>query len=146
MAQRLLAVYGTLKRPYGNHRLIQDAKLQFVGTAYTNNEEFFMQGGGFPYVYHPVPDGVGERIRVELYAFEDDNQIRSIDRLEGHPDWYRRTAFPFIVDQPEEGSNINENEQVTAEMYVIPDKQKAYTYGDNTVSRDVLTKIAEWNR
>jgi gamma-glutamylcyclotransferase (GGCT)/AIG2-like uncharacterized protein YtfP len=145
MAQRLLAVYGTLKAAYGNHRLIERAGLKPVGRAYTNDADFLMKGGGFPYVFAPINQG--ERIRVELYAFDDENQIADIDRLEGHPDWYIRKPFNFIVDQPNPDTNIIENESVTAEMYVQWNKSSAgSTYGDNTVNRDIHTNIAEWNR
>jgi len=145
MAQRLLAVYGTLKAAYGNHRLIERAGLKPIGYAYTNDPHFLMKGGGFPYVFAPFTQG--ERIRVELYAFDNDEQIRDIDRLEGHPDWYIRKPFNFIVDQPNPDTNIIENESVTAEMYVQWNKSSAgSTYGDNTVSRDIHTNIAEWNR
>lgn len=143
---RILAVYGTLKAAYGNHRLIQQAGLKPLGRAYTNEPAFFMQGGGFPYVYNPVPEEIGERIRVELYEFDNEEQIESIDRLEGHPNWYRRTPFQFIVDDPDIECDINKDELVLAEMYVIPETKTPISYGDNTVSRDIITKISEWNR
>lgn len=132
-----LAVYGTLKRPYGNHALIRDANLPFVMEAVTKDASFAMLGGGFPYV-HEGYDGQGEQICVELYSWETLTSIRNIDRLEGHPSWYCRKEFPFITSSGEE---------VTAWMYVQPHKediQDTIGYVDPTVQR--RGGIAEWVR
>lgn len=141
MAQRLLAVYGTLKQPYGNHRLIERAKLNFEGNAYSKDDSFVMEGGGFPFVHVTEPGN--DKIRVELYSFESDEDIRDIDRLEGHPDWYIRTPFKFVVDNPVIGGDLHPDQVVTAEMYVQQGKKFSFPNSNHpTVYRS--ESVAEW--
>lgn len=142
----LLAVYGTLKRPYGNHRLIVDAKLPFVGTAITNSSGFMMEGGGFPIVYEGEDEQMGDRIFVELYRFEDEDQITRIDNLEGHPDWYTRKPFEFSIVESEE---FLEGQPVQAQMYVMElDHSRKFREAryHETVIRNEETKVATWER
>lgn len=99
-----VAVYGTLKRGYGNHRYLHH--LSFVCEA-VSKDHFTMYGGGFPVVveepYH--------KVAVELYSIADLKQITDADRLERHPNWYERKLFVF--ETPTEGD-------LEAWMYVMP--------------------------
>jgi len=71
----VVAVYGTLKRGFGNHRVI--APGQFLGTDTTPG--FVMHSlGGFPGVVRG--DGT---IHIEVYAV-DDQTMGSLDCLEGY--------------------------------------------------------------
>ena len=79
----LLFVYGTLMRGYGNNVLLRDS--DFLGEAVTTDGKFSMVTGGFPMVYA----GGSSNIKGELY-WVDDVVLQSCDRLEGHPNWYRR--------------------------------------------------------
>lgn len=73
---KLLAVYGTLKRGYGNNRLISDWK--FVGT--TRIKGFDMYQMGFPMIFH----GDGE-ITIEVFEIPDrPGALRNVDYLEGY--------------------------------------------------------------
>ena len=71
-----LAVYGTLKRGYGNNRLISDWK--FIGT--TRIKGFNMYQMGFPMIFH------GDReITIEVFEIPDHpNALRNVDALEGY--------------------------------------------------------------
>jgi len=105
--KQLMAVYGTLKRAHGNHRLIQDAAMPFYSAGVTKDSTFMLEGGGFPV----ARDGGNKRVAVELFEFESEAQIRSIDALEGHPEWYKRRLVPV---------EISEGEIVHAWMYIQP--------------------------
>ena len=76
-------VYGTLKRGYANHVHLRDAV--FVGEASTV-ARYAMHVAGLPMVDHdnPVSPIHGELYRVDRTTFV------KLDRLEGHPDLYRR--------------------------------------------------------
>lgn len=115
MAQRLLAVYGTLKRGYGNHHLIVHKNLQFFGTAVTKDPAFTMFGGGFPI----VTEEPKHHVSVELFSFDNDHDIEMIDRLEGHPNWYVRKPFTFVTGKLTNDGDYEEGE-IVAEMYVMP--------------------------
>lgn len=77
-----LAVYGTLKKGKSNHKLIEHC--YFYGTYYLGSE-FCLTVGGLPYVQRKPGHGV----LVEIYEV-DDETIKLLDRLEGHPTFYTR--------------------------------------------------------
>lgn len=100
-----LFVYGTLKRGFGNHRLLEDQ--EFIGEAKTWNK-YIMLRHGIPYVYeegkayvgevgYPVQLIEGSMIEGEFYKV-DDEALARIDRLEGHPRWYCRKQINIRVD------------------------------------------------
>lgn len=89
----LLAVYGTLKRGHGNHRVINGA--EYVGT--TNIDGFKMYSmGGFPAINpsHDRPSEAGSSSRPSAIVAEvfkvDDKIMQNADWLEGYPDFYNR--------------------------------------------------------
>lgn len=88
-------VYGTLKRGYVNHRVMEQANGVFLGDAKTSPSVFDLCDlGAFPAV---VP---GEhRIAGELYAVPDDG-MTPLDRLEGFPRFYDRKLVSVDVMHP----------------------------------------------
>lgn len=80
-------VYGTLLSGEPNHRLLVSAK--FIGEARTRPEFTFHDLGGCPgAVRYSKLEPVA--IVGELYAV-DAETLAALDRLEGHPRFYRRT-------------------------------------------------------
>jgi len=79
-----VAVYGTLKKGYGNHRLLADS--EFIGKAKTEYT-YPLLVNGLPYLYDEM--GVGEQVRLEVYDV-DDKTFADLDSLEGHPTFYER--------------------------------------------------------
>lgn len=73
----LIAVYGTLRQGFGNHRLINNAEL--MGTFKTEPEFSLYNLGGFPGLKQ---DGK-TAVTMEVYAVND-QEARSVDRLEGY--------------------------------------------------------------
>jgi gamma-glutamylcyclotransferase (GGCT)/AIG2-like uncharacterized protein YtfP len=82
-----VAVYGSLRKGFGNHRLVEDST--YLGTDYTYPEFTMYSMGGFPYVMH---EGNTSMV-VELYDV-DDNVMARLDRLEGYPTFYDRKQIP----------------------------------------------------
>jgi gamma-glutamylaminecyclotransferase len=108
-----VAVYGTLKKGHGNHRLL--AKSKFVGAG-TTSMAYPMIQSGIPYVIDEA--GKGNRITVEVYRVTAD-ELRALDSLEGHPDWYVRR---------QKSVQLATGGTVSAWIYVIPaEKGKALT-------------------
>jgi len=77
-----VAVYGTLKQGYGNHRLLVNSKL--LGTDITEPKWTMLDLGAFPALVHGHNTAVIEVYEVTLPVFE------SLDRLEGYPSFYNR--------------------------------------------------------
>ena len=90
--QQLVAVYGTLKKGFGNHHVMGTSK--FVSKGMTYNA-YPMVAHGIPFVYSEK--GVGSCVKVELYLV-DKLGIGPIDRLEGHPHNYCRKKTPILLE------------------------------------------------
>lgn len=91
--QHLVAVYGTLRQGFGNHRLLRGAKC--VGAGRTI-DQYAMVCNGIPYVL-PGHREDAYNVRVEVYAV-DDSTLENLDRLENHPDWYERVKTKISLD------------------------------------------------
>lgn len=93
--KELLAVYGTLRKGYHNHRLLHGSK--FIGTGLTV-ERHRMHGTTVPFVLEGDENNEGGRIRVEVYAVEPRQLSGPLDRLEGHPTTYTRRKTSVLID------------------------------------------------
>lgn len=80
----LVFVYGTLKRGFGNHRVLGDST--FVGNATTEGKyPMVCTNGYFPYLINRP--GVGHNISGEVYDVNDD-VLEGLRMLEGVPIHY----------------------------------------------------------
>jgi len=110
----LLFVYGTLKRGHGNHHLLQYSK--FIAEVETE-PEFRLYSGGIPYLIHDPKHGYS--VSGELYKV-DYHTLMRVDRLEGHPDHYKRTKIEIGNIQCETyiyTRNIKNTEELTNGEY-----------------------------
>lgn len=85
-------VYGSLKRGYWNNRLLMGSK--FIGTGSTNDAEFRMYDGTFPYV---TTEGIDD-VQGEVWEV-DEATLRNLDALEGTPDHYVRYNTKVYMDE-----------------------------------------------
>jgi gamma-glutamylcyclotransferase (GGCT)/AIG2-like uncharacterized protein YtfP len=79
----MVFVYGTLRQGCWNHHLLMGSYL--VGKGRTSRR-FGLYVDKIPFVYK---EEAISHITGELYEV-DDETLGRIDRLEGHPQWYRR--------------------------------------------------------
>lgn len=84
LEENVVAVYGTLKRGLGNHHYIEDSK--YVGKGKTK-DKYPLVVSGLPYLIEEKDKG--HHVEVEVYKVDDDT-LRRLDSLEGHPNWYER--------------------------------------------------------
>jgi gamma-glutamylaminecyclotransferase len=91
----VLAVYGTLRKGYHNHKHMTGAK--FIGKGVTA-ERHRMYGDGVPFVAEGDERGEGGNIRVEVYEVSRAQMNGPIDSLEGHPNVYTRRKTPIRID------------------------------------------------
>lgn len=103
-----LAVYGTLKAGHGNHHRLAASPYEGAGLTV---QAYPMVARGIPFVFNAP--GTGHQIEVEVYEVSP-AVLRDIDRLEGHPTWYKRE--PVLVRLARSG------QLVTAWMYMINPK------------------------
>lgn len=94
-----LAVYGTLRKGFGNYEVylkneINDGKAKFIGKGKTLNK-YTMYCSGIPFV---IEGKETSNIMVEVYEINDNDVVRRIDILEGHPYVYRRKIVPIVLD------------------------------------------------
>lgn len=78
---RKVLVYGSLKRGFGNHRVMEAAGGKHIG-AHTLSGFDMYSLGGFPAIVR----GEG-RVECEVYSVDS---LEPLDRLEGHPTFYKR--------------------------------------------------------
>jgi len=83
-------VYGTLRKGFGNNRLLKDSR--FVGDAVTVRR-YGMYASGIPYVHE---DEAFCTVVGEVYEVDIDTLLK-LDRLEGHPNFYRRKTVDVCL-------------------------------------------------
>lgn len=79
-------VYGTLLRGESNERFLRSARL--VGAARTRPAFTLYDLGAFP----GLVEGGSVAVTGEVYEVSEET-LAALDRLEGHPTFYRRTAI-----------------------------------------------------
>ena len=86
-------VYGTLKKGFSNHNFLKNSV--FAGIAATSElycmyEHYY----SYPALIENEPENI---VTGELYLCSD-KTIESLDKLEGHPDYFYRKEIPVIYD------------------------------------------------
>ncbi|NPA62821.1 MAG: gamma-glutamylcyclotransferase [Methanococci archaeon] len=89
-------VYGSLRKGFWNHEpYLKNSK--FIGKGRTK-EKYAMYADIIPYV---VENEKISHIVGEVYEV-DEETLKRIDRLEGHPDYYERKKVKIILESGEE--------------------------------------------
>ena len=106
-------IYGSLKQGFGNHRVLQELGLEFVGNGITSEAVFdLVDLGAFPGLVK------GEfHVAGEVYEVSEDIEnaaLRILDRFEGTPSFYRRATI--TVNRMKEPDWIKETE---TETYIL---------------------------
>lgn len=90
----LVGVYGTLKKGYSNHRLLENYK--FKGTELIEGRYKLYDLGPFP----GIKPGNGN-LFIEIYEVDDQAGLNSLDELEGYPYLYSKnyvdTSFGKVL-------------------------------------------------
>lgn len=106
--RHLIFVYGTLKRGWGNNAIIHDQK--FLSEASTVGNKYQMHAlGGFPGIVSGDKNIPGELWEV------DDTAFARCDRLEGHPNFYKRELVS--VTSKVNGEDVLWSEQAWIYVY-----------------------------
>ena len=93
----LIAAYGTLRRPYGNSRLL-DRGNNWIGTGVTI-KKYQMFATGIPYVVNDPDEDPKNKTKITVDVWEvDEKMLESADRLEGHPSWYKRELIKVKME------------------------------------------------
>lgn len=86
----LFFVYGTLKKGYGNNRLLRTS--EFLGEAVSCLPIFNMCCVGFPYLFV----GGDSYVKGEIWRVTSDEVRQNLDWLEGYPTHYTRAVHEFV--------------------------------------------------
>ena len=90
LQDNLIAVYGTLKKGYSNYyAYLTNAK--HIGRGKTE-DKYPLVVDGLPYLINKK--GVGHNVEVDVFKVSD-MQLKKVDELEGHPQWYKRIQVPI---------------------------------------------------
>lgn len=93
---QLVAVYGTLKRGFNNHRLLSRA--DFIGEGVTK-DLYRLCVSGLPFLIEGISDE-GKNVEVEVYMCNP-FEMMALDALEGHPSFYERKMTPIVLSDGE---------------------------------------------
>lgn len=123
--KNLIAVYGSLRRTLGNHRLIENSN--YLGTFNTEPVFSLYSLGGFP----GLKENGNTSVMMEVYEV-DDQTARSVDALEGYSPNRPATFYDKIQIETPFGqagvyiyvSNIPENKKVKSGDWVSFIKEK----------------------
>lgn len=86
----IVAVYGTLKKGYNNYwSYLNNCK--YIGRGQTK-DKYPLIIRGLPYMIDDI--NKGHNVEVDVFAVSD-SKLKDLDRLEGHPNWYRRKQIPI---------------------------------------------------
>lgn len=92
LQDNLIAVYGTLKKGYSNYyAYLTNAK--HIGRGNTQ-DKYPLIVDGLPYLVNKK--GVGHNVEVDVFKVSD-MQLKKVDGLEGHPQWYKRIQIPVVL-------------------------------------------------
>jgi gamma-glutamylcyclotransferase (GGCT)/AIG2-like uncharacterized protein YtfP len=119
-----VAVYGTLKKGFNNHRLLAHSK--FIGDGLTSVAYPMIQSG-IPFLIDEA--GKGKRVSVQVYRVTA-AELKALDRLEGHPNWYVRK---------QKSVQLTGGGTVTAWIYVIPADQAIALTGMDWLEEPLLS-------
>lgn len=100
--KQLVFVYGTLKKRHGNHRLLQNDGVEYMGRAVVTGRNRLVTLGAFPGVVRLHNQNEAEHnILGEVYNVDDDT-FASLDVLEGCNHSYPASSFysRLRVDTP----------------------------------------------
>ena len=97
----LIAVYGTLKKEYWNHRVMVQAKWKFKDEDFVQVEK--LKDVGFPCV--KFSDKSKLWLNVELYEVDED-MIKHLDRLEWYTPWSEYNHYNRIKVTTRAGKEV----------------------------------------
>jgi len=116
-----VAVYGTLRKGHGNHRLLESS--EFLGEEKLPGHGM-VSLGGFPAVYTSENDK--KSVVVEVFKVDGESTKKRLDMLEGYPSFYDRKlvktshgdAWMYVIEsynekseRQVEGGDWNEHEK-----------------------------------
>lgn len=81
----LVAVYGSLREDFGNHRVLERNDAQKLSTERIGGFKMYSMGG-FPFIQTATDE---DMITIEVYAVPITG-LPDLDRLEGYPSFYDR--------------------------------------------------------
>jgi len=107
--KHLVAVYGTLKEGLGNHRYLESSK-KIANVVTRLPYRLCAEENSLPYLITGT-HADGHNVNMELYEVSTP-ALKSIDGLEGHPDFYERTKITVC-------ENLNDKSSYSAWVYFV---------------------------
>jgi gamma-glutamylaminecyclotransferase len=126
LEDNLVAVYGTLKKDYSNYYSYLTSS-KYIGKGQTK-DKYPLVIKGLPYLIEEK--GRGHNVEVDVFKVSG-TVLAELDRLEGHPNWYRRKQIEIgMVDGKVLSCWIyfNIKERSAGEVHHKTYTQKPYQY------------------
>jgi gamma-glutamylcyclotransferase (GGCT)/AIG2-like uncharacterized protein YtfP len=94
----LVGVYGTLKKGWGNHRLLEPLEPEDIQIEIQGLKMYYAFPSGYPGVV--LTDDNSEKVLMETYLVTPE-RLRRLDGLEGIPHLYRRMVLKKEISELE---------------------------------------------
>lgn len=124
-------VYGSLRFSLGLHRAIDPNTSRFVGEG-TLRGFSMVDLGGIPAIGETVLDGTSGEVIGEVYEVDADT-LRDLDRIEGHPHYYRRVQ-----------RELTNGEVVDVYTYPVPRIERVSSYPPPLFGHSRVVSDGSW--
>ena len=98
---QLVAVYGSLRKGFGNHSVMERAGGEYFFTGKTKENYDLHDLGYFPSV-SKAHNTNGTPVVVEVFAVDEGGLKGPLDTLEGFPDFYNRSLTKVVDEEGKE--------------------------------------------
>lgn len=94
--KRLVFVYGSLKKDFDNHYIIEKAHYKCKAKTYKRFDMFQEENANYPYLLKRTTNK-SHNIKGELYEIYRDDILDALDRFEDAPDYYERSTIKVKI-------------------------------------------------
>ena len=92
-----IAVYGSLRKMFGNHRILRDGKATLISEERVSIPYKMISLGGFPGL---IPSKEHSEVTIEIYEVNPQTYER-VEWLEGFPSFYQKAIINSTVGETE---------------------------------------------
>ncbi len=117
--KKLIFIYGSLKKGFDNHHVIEKAKYKCKAKTVQRFPMFAEKNANYPYLIKQ-PSKKYHNIKGELYEILHDEILQKLDRFEDAPDYYERHSIKIETYN----GKIKNADAYFIKKRKIPDKQK----------------------
>ncbi len=95
-SKKLIFIYGSLKRNFDNHYIIEKARYKCKAKTVRKLDMFQEESANYPYLLNRTTNQ-SHHIKGELYEIYNENFLLEIDRFEDAPNYYKISTIKVKI-------------------------------------------------